>query len=214
VDKIIKVEVALIVFYALAVSPRRSDFIRRKIVIHLIEVPERPAIVIDVNSIQDSWLPTTMKRPDAMKKMKNMMSDGKLCTTVHSECQIVAWISENLKHLPEVKLIPYVTCSKLHCLGCYTWLSSFNELNHPNLPSICCDGSHGKLQPGWVPPPLGPSYVQPMFSLLVAKVDAYFLKSAHSKEASASTMSDPQTRDSMIEGDSDAEDGKLCIICI
>ncbi|KAJ6589921.1 hypothetical protein DFH09DRAFT_218970 [Mycena vulgaris] len=156
-----------------------------------------------------------MNREEAIEKMRNNMSVGdngvRLPTTIHSECQIVAWMAQNFnRQFPAVKLIPYVTCSKLHRFGCYTWLSSFNRLGHSGLPIICYDGSHGKLHPGWAPPSLGSSYDQQMRSLLIAQVEDNFRKPTHSKEGFASTTAtDPQTRKSTEEIDLERLLGKL-----
>ncbi|KAJ7505292.1 hypothetical protein B0H11DRAFT_414369 [Mycena galericulata] len=143
-----------------------------------------------------------MNREEAINKMRTNMSVGekgvRLPTTIHSECQIVAWMAQNITdHFPTVKVIPYVTCSKLHCFGCYSWLLSFNQLGHSGLPVICYDGSHGKLHPGWAPPSLGTRYDQQMRSLLIAQVEEKFPKPAHSEEGPASTtVSDPQIYES------------------
>ncbi|KAJ7123063.1 hypothetical protein C8R44DRAFT_876254 [Mycena epipterygia] len=207
IEKLIKVEVALVTLYALAVSPRRSEFVERELVVHSIEVPNKSAIHVDVDAIEDWWYPTSMNRKEAIEKMRNNLSVGekgvRLPTTIHSECQIVAWMAQNLnRQFLTVRLIPYVTCSKLHCFGCYTWLSSFNKLRHPRLPIICYDGSHGKLHPGWAPPSLGSSHDQKMRNLLIARVEDHFPKPTHSKERSASsTATDPQTYESAVEID-------------
>jgi hypothetical protein len=97
-------------------------------------------IRLDLNAIQNEWFPS-MPREEVIEKTQKNMSAGEggwqLSTTVLSECQLVAWIAQNFnQQFPAVQLIPYVTCSKLHCFGCYTWLSSFNSLAHSGLPSI------------------------------------------------------------------------------
>ncbi|KAJ7476118.1 hypothetical protein FB451DRAFT_1557904 [Mycena latifolia] len=205
--KIIKVEAALVTLYALAISPRRSEFVEKNIIVHSITVPAKSAIHVDVHAIEDWWYPDSMNREEVIEKMRSNMSVGdkgvRLPTTIHSECQIVAWMAQNLNtQFPAVTLIPYVTCSKLHCFGCYIWLSSFNKLGHSSLPIICYDGGHGKLHPGWVPPSLGSSYDQQMRSLLIAQVEDNFPKPTHSKEGSASTtITDPQTHESAEEED-------------
>ncbi|KAJ7605517.1 hypothetical protein DFH06DRAFT_1252728, partial [Mycena polygramma] len=108
-------------------------------------------------------------------------------TTVHPECQIVAWVASNRSALPHMQLIPYVTCSKLHCFACGLWLDCYNMLSPPHLPRIFHDGSHGKLHPGWSPPPLGPQYNKKILELMTTKIDQRFVKTFHGKGGSVST---------------------------
>jgi hypothetical protein len=78
--------------------------------------------------------------------------DVTIISKVHSEVQLVAWVAQNLA--PEVTLVPYITCSKLHCFACFVWLEEFNNLHDLTLPHVAFDGCHGGLQPGWLPPSL------------------------------------------------------------
>ncbi|KAJ7225923.1 hypothetical protein GGX14DRAFT_386635 [Mycena pura] len=196
VAKITKVDTALLTLYALAVSPRRGEFVKKQLTVHYIAIPKRSTIDIDVRSIPNSW---SEDRELAIQKMQ----DGSICvddsvvrlhTKVHSECHIVAWLAQNLTQTPRLAdliLIPYVTCSKLHCFGCFTWLSAFNELCHPGLPTICFDGTHGKLHPGWTPPSLD-TFDQRMRNSLVMKMEVQFPKTHYDEESASSTTSGSQ----------------------
>ncbi|KAJ7610252.1 hypothetical protein DFH06DRAFT_1246230 [Mycena polygramma] len=108
-------------------------------------------------------------------------------TTVHPECQIVAWVVSNRSALPYMQLIPYVTCSKLHCLACGLWLDCYNVLSPPHLPKIFHDGSHSKLHPGWSPPALGAQYKK-ILELMTTKIDQRFAKTFHGEGGSLSTL--------------------------
>ncbi|KAJ7198585.1 hypothetical protein GGX14DRAFT_666122 [Mycena pura] len=197
VAKITKVHAAIWTLYGLAVSPRRREFVERELVVHFIPLPEKSTIDIDVRSIPNSW---SEDRELAIQNMRSGNicvghSDVRLRTTVHSECHIVAWLAQNLiPDFADLTVIPYVTCSKLHCFGCFTWLSAFKKLHHPGLPTIYYDGSRGKLYPGWTPPSLGATYDQKIRNTLIWETEEQFRKPSHSNEGSASsTTSDFQT---------------------
>ncbi|KAJ6584822.1 hypothetical protein B0H19DRAFT_1227446 [Mycena capillaripes] len=203
IKKIIKIEEALVTLYALAVSPRMHDWVRRVVTVHSIPIPDKATIDVDVNAVEDWWYPRSMNRDEVIDKMKrNMDVDTKgvhLDLTIHPQCQLVAWAAKNFRsRFPAARLIPYVTCSRSHCYGCYAWLTVFNGLDHSTLPSIYFDGrTHGKLHPGWAPPSLG-SYDQQMLKFLRAKVEWQFRHSALFKAGSASTtMSDSRPYMSM-----------------
>ncbi|KAJ7156072.1 hypothetical protein C8R43DRAFT_999151 [Mycena crocata] len=203
VKKILKVEVAYAALCALAVSPRRNEFIERKLIVHYVETPKALPIEVHVDAIQDGWYPHSMTKEEAMQKMLKMMHKGKVTTTVHSEVQLVAWMAQHAQiDFPEMAVIPYVTCSKLHCFACYIWFGCFAKLQVHGLPSIHHDGSDGKLHPGWVPPLMGIPYQQQMNNLFVDEIENYFPKQSHSKEGSASTTAtDPQIYTSSVGSD-------------
>ncbi|KAJ7032736.1 hypothetical protein C8F04DRAFT_645242 [Mycena alexandri] len=120
-----------------------------------------------------------------MSKNLSSKADGVTITSkVHSEVQLVAWVAQNLNRVaPEVTLVPYVTCSKLHCFACFIWLQEFNHLNHTTLPCLAFDGGHGGLQRGWLPPSLETA---DLLERMTSRLETEFLDK-HAKHSSAST---------------------------
>jgi hypothetical protein len=154
IKKIIKIEEALVALYVLAISPRMHDWVRRDVAVHSVSIPDKATIDVDVNAVEDWWYSSSMNRDEVIDKMKGIMDiDTKgthLHLMIHPQCQLVAWAANNFRsRFPAARLIPYVTCSRPHCYGCYAWLTAFNELDHSTLPLIYFDGrTHGKLHPG------------------------------------------------------------------
>ncbi|KAJ7716577.1 hypothetical protein DFH07DRAFT_353625 [Mycena maculata] len=105
---------------------------------------------------------------------------------IHSECQLVAWMAGHMVELPDVKVIPYVTCSKLHCFACYAWLQAYNKVAPA---PISYDGSHGGLKPGWQPPSLQGTLQQELLQNLIPRLELEFKSAKHRKDASASSTS-------------------------
>jgi hypothetical protein len=129
-------------------------------------------------------------------KMKNVAGPESTNTTlkirgkIHSECALMAWVCQNaLKIVPGISLIPYLTCSKLHCFACSLWMTAFNTLEDPVLPRIAFDGSHGGLKTGWRPPSMNSEDQGTIIQQLITALDTEFGKQKHLKESSASTTS-------------------------
>ncbi|KAJ7030050.1 hypothetical protein C8F04DRAFT_741365 [Mycena alexandri] len=156
-NKLLKVEAAILTLHGLAISARRNHIVEKTLRLHEVKIPGRQTTILNL----DHFVKFLPEDPIQYAKMKSLMSKDLLSTAdgvtikskVHSEVQLVAWVAQNLnKVAPEVTLMPYVTCSKLHCFACFIWLQEFNQLNHTTLPCLAFDGCHGGLQRGWLPP--------------------------------------------------------------
>ncbi|KAJ7438474.1 hypothetical protein FB451DRAFT_1570239 [Mycena latifolia] len=196
-DKLLKVELAGMTLHALAISPRRSWIVRNGLKVHAIPSPQKYDVSFPLANIQQGWCPPATTREDVISRM--IKYDGtligdrlRLLAKIHSECLLVAWLSQNLGDF-EITLVPYMTCSKLHCFACYIWLELYNNLNNPTLPRVYYDGLHGGLKPGWEPPKLDAVSHAMVLTRLSQRLEAEFTKFTHGKEGSApSTSSDPQ----------------------
>ncbi|KAJ7935086.1 hypothetical protein B0H13DRAFT_1949609 [Mycena leptocephala] len=154
-NKLIKVEAAVLTLYNLALSGRRGHVLENELNVHEVALPARQLITLSFSAF-DTYLPIHPTSETIKAQMRVGVSsteeDVTIISKVHSEVQLVAWVAQNLA--PEVTLVPYITCSKLHCFACFVWLEEFNSLHDLTLPYVAFDGCHGGLQPGWLPPSL------------------------------------------------------------
>ncbi|KAJ7507253.1 hypothetical protein B0H11DRAFT_1970920 [Mycena galericulata] len=114
------------------------------------------------------WVPRS-GRAELLTKMRNVAGNSDM--KIHSECQLVAWVAQNAATFdPDIFLVPYMACSKLHCFACSVWLEVYNALDGTS-PKISYDGSRGGLKPGWAPPSLETNIQQEMIDKLVARFE-------------------------------------------
>ncbi|KAJ7910662.1 hypothetical protein B0H13DRAFT_2485998 [Mycena leptocephala] len=191
-DKMLKVESAVLTLYDLAVSPRRSHIVQNALMIHPVPLPIKKTTTISFSTLKDHF-PLNSDIEQIKKEMcdAGTSSSGEeisILSTVHSECQLVAWVVQNLGDVAsEVSMVPYVTCSKRHCFACFLWLQEFNRLSDPTLPHLAFDNSYGGLQPGWLPPSLKPSMQETILNKISSRLEEEFDKQKYRKESSAST---------------------------
>ncbi|KAJ7497129.1 hypothetical protein FB451DRAFT_218515 [Mycena latifolia] len=199
-DKMLKVESAVLTLHDLAVSPRRGYIVQRNLKTRPVPLPTRTT-TISFSTLKD-YFPANSDLEEIKKEMRDAGTsstpeDVSVHSTVHSECQLVAWVSQNLGEVAsEVSMVPYVTCSKLHCFACFVWLQEFNHLGDPTLPHLAFDGCHGGLQPGWLPPSLKPNMQEKILNKISSRLDEEFDKHQHHKESSPSTTSSDKPKTS------------------
>ncbi|KAJ7126822.1 hypothetical protein C8R44DRAFT_873945 [Mycena epipterygia] len=199
-DKMLKVESAVLTLHDLAVSPRRGHIVQHNLKIHPVPLPARTTTTISFSNLKD-YLPVNSDLEEFTKEMRDAGTsstpeDVSVHSKVHPECQLVAWVAQNPSEVASepVSVVPYVTCSKRHCFACFVWLQEFNRLGDPTLPHLAFDGCHGGLRPGWLPPSLEPSMQETMLSKISSRLDEEFDKHKHHKESSASTTSSDKPR--------------------
>ncbi|KAJ7143261.1 hypothetical protein C8R46DRAFT_1360675 [Mycena filopes] len=173
--KFLRVEAALTSLIQLAVSSRRGHIVQDQLVVHSVPLPERSTINIPLGSD----LPADLQ--EAETPMVSIQAKA------HSEVELVAWLATHHQaQFPTVKLFPYVTCSELHYPACYLWLSEFSALtSNPTFPSLGFNGSHGPLQPGWVPPTLDTPEGRQILTQMASRLGSEHQR--HAQELSAST---------------------------
>ncbi|KAJ7707118.1 hypothetical protein B0H16DRAFT_1824407 [Mycena metata] len=189
-EKLLKVEAAILTLYGLAVSERRSEIVGKTLCLHEVEIPGRQATIIKLNNFPQFLSDDSNEYADIVNRMSDQltpMADGiAFSSKVHSEVQLVAWVAQNLNQVaPEVNLVPYVTCSKLHCFACFLWLQEYNKLERPTLPRLAFNGCHGGLQRGWLPPSWETAYEGEIAQQMTSRLQTEF----EAKHLSASTTS-------------------------
>ncbi|KAJ7722503.1 hypothetical protein B0H16DRAFT_1473301 [Mycena metata] len=211
-EKVLKVPQAVATLYAWAGSERRNGVFQRVLRLHAVPLPLAPQIIIALADVPDDWIANSQSRAELLSKMRNSASGGgsedlQIRGKLHSECVLVVWVAQNLQNeYPCTQIFPYVTCSKLHCLFCSLWLRGFNTLQNPVLPKVAFDGSHGGVNPGWLPPSLGAKAQATIFRYLTDNIQKEFRKRKHAKDLSASSTSSVPPRIGAIGGSEELEE--------
>ncbi|KAJ6493518.1 hypothetical protein C8R47DRAFT_408836 [Mycena vitilis] len=180
IEKMIEVHKATVTLINVALSPRRSWFVSRKLIVHPFPVPPPEPISISLTTrLWTDWYPanssfgtvTTWMRGVAGFLVIQFKVTAWMCKIVcptdvqsemlsvqfksHSECYLAIRVAENVEKIdPEITLFPYMASSKPHCVACYRWFEAYNQLGAPAFPQLAYDASHGRLKPGWRPPSL------------------------------------------------------------
>ncbi|KAJ7612480.1 hypothetical protein DFH06DRAFT_149772 [Mycena polygramma] len=179
IEKMIGVHKATVTFINVALSPRRSWFVSRKLILHPFPVPPTEPISISSTTLWTGWYPAdfgfgtvtawlrgvvghlviqskvTAWMRSIVCPMEVQSKSHSVRSKVHSECHLAIRVAENVEKIdPEITLFPYMASSKPHCVACYLWLEAYNQLGVPVFPRVAYDGSHGRLKPGWRPPSL------------------------------------------------------------
>ncbi|KAJ7274262.1 hypothetical protein C8J57DRAFT_1595285 [Mycena rebaudengoi] len=175
IEKLLKIETALAVLIALAKSPIRGKILDRPLIVHFVPLDGLAPIKVPFSDFEQEWV----------EKVRT--AEGKneiaLKRRIHSECGLVAWMATHPDHLSNV--VPFITCSKLHCLACSIWLKQFNS----SMPKVMFEGSHGTLQPGWWPPILDDDAELDLLNRMTADLNTFFSTAKHPKDGSASSTS-------------------------
>ncbi|KAJ7785738.1 hypothetical protein B0H16DRAFT_3399 [Mycena metata] len=142
IGKIIKVESAIATLWRLVISPKRRWICGLQLTVVNVPIP-------------------AVHHFSLSRDNNNITFNAK----VHSECELVAQVAQRREELSVdgFLLIPYIACSKLHCLACYLWMEAFGEVHDS---PIAYDGSHGGLKTGW----FAPRYVEPMHSTMLERM--------------------------------------------
>ncbi|KAJ7716549.1 hypothetical protein B0H16DRAFT_456954 [Mycena metata] len=185
IRKLTKINAAVNTLHRLALSPRRGWMVQRQLCLHGVPKAPRPSVKLNMADINPEWCTEEVPQSELQRKM-SVLSDKStnnclvIAGNIHSECQLVAWVVANMEQLEVhgVELVPYVTCSKLHCFACFLWLRGFNDLSHlhPILPRIAFDASHGGLLPGWQPPSCEAMMQQALVQIMVGRLETEFQK--------------------------------------
>ncbi|KAJ7750337.1 hypothetical protein B0H16DRAFT_1550365 [Mycena metata] len=195
VSKLLKIPSAVAHLYGWAVSTRRNFIVKLDLHIEAIPTTESPVITIPLQDVPAAWCPSGGTMNDVLDPMKKEASSStdktlRIKSKVHSECAVVAWVAEHAD--AHIRVMPYVTCSKLHCLACWLWLEKFNDVKHPRLPAVVFDGSHGGLKAGWRPPALDDRYQLDLLTAMMTAAEAEFNTAKRTQDGSvSSTGSDP-----------------------
>ncbi|KAF8187033.1 hypothetical protein K438DRAFT_1024735 [Mycena galopus ATCC 62051] len=120
---------------------------------------------------------------------ENIKSAGE----VHPECQLVATLVDSPSFLDSV-LLPYVSSSKLHCFCCHLWLDAFNKMSTTK---VAFDGSHGDVQPDWLPPTLQAPLHEDILTQMCGHVEfeVWRRRTGTFSEAPRSTDADKKARE-------------------
>ncbi|KAJ7288088.1 hypothetical protein C8J57DRAFT_1641162 [Mycena rebaudengoi] len=179
INKLTKVEAAVAILYALALSPSRGRTVEWLLIVHNIPLPSKEPVEVALCDIKGYWCPPGQSL-DATIAQIRAAAPPSTCDhipiqpKVHSECALVAWMAQNREKLvPNLILIPYVACSK-HCFGCCLWLYTFNLVGTPMLPSVSYEGYHGGLRPGWSPPAMESGEYILILRRLIVQLDEQF----------------------------------------
>jgi hypothetical protein len=190
IKQLFKIDAAGRILYKLAASPRRNWIVGIKLRVHQVPTPPKKPIHVNPDDTKKEWCPSTHDLPQIIEKMRKSADSPStngsfsIASEVHSECQLVAWIAQNVNTVaPDVKLIPYVTCSKLHCFACYIWFESFNNIGDPSLPHVFYDGARGGLAATLVTR----RFQQQMLRNLIARIADEFLKRTPADEPQLAT---------------------------
>ncbi|KAJ7288093.1 hypothetical protein C8J57DRAFT_506651 [Mycena rebaudengoi] len=183
INKLIKVEAAVAILYALALSPSRGRIVEWPLIVHNIPLPSNlEPVEVALCDIKDDWCPPGQSLDATIDQIRaatappseSIPTHIPTQPKVHSECALVAWLAQNREKVaPHIILIPYVACSK-HCLGCYLWLDTFNRVGPPMLPSVSYEGYHGGLRLGWWPPAMESKRYVPILRQLIYQLERHF----------------------------------------
>jgi hypothetical protein len=196
IEKLTKVDIAIDTLVSLALSPRRSYILEYDLQVHALATSSSGIpMTISLSDVQESWC-RDGELPALLAQMKTRASgtsesDNTITVTskIHSECDLVAWVASTVEEL-DIKLIPYMSCSKPHCFACFIWLEAVNDTAcFPALQRIAFDGCHGGLSPGWMPPRVNAAAHEQLMSTLCMRVDKEFRLRKHPKDSSASSIS-------------------------
>ncbi|KAJ7459028.1 hypothetical protein B0H11DRAFT_2286428 [Mycena galericulata] len=177
IEEMITLERASVTLYALAASSRRNWILTRDLCVHGVPTPDEQPTHILPSGVSD-LTQRVGEMPISASSSINSDRSG-----VHCECQLVAWVAQNVA--PDITLIPYVKCSKLHCFACHIWLESYNRLGNPVLPKVTYDGGYGGLKPGWRPPSLQATAQRHMLDNLVSRIEKEILIHKHAEAVRA-----------------------------
>lgn len=186
-----KVDEAVFTLCRLAVSPSRQSITELDLQIHEIPTPEKQKIEVPLKEflVYAGKIPAEQfySKLRAGKQTATPASDIVIHQKTHSECELVARLMGTDATIPG--LIPYVACSKLHCLPCHLWLGNFSE----KVRLVGFGGSHGGVKPGWMPPVFPTGNFDSIPLKMVKQLNSILADSQHRKEDSASSTSDPAT---------------------
>ncbi|KAJ7274263.1 hypothetical protein C8J57DRAFT_1715126 [Mycena rebaudengoi] len=159
IEKLLKIETAVLTLYALAVSARRGGIVMCPLIVHNVPLPSGESVEVALCDIVQDWCPPDQRRTAIIEQIRtaagSITDHITLKARVHSECALVAWTAEHQEEVaPNVTLIPYITSSQRRCFACHLWLESYNESMGPIYQLVSYEESHGGIQPGWWPPPM------------------------------------------------------------
>ncbi|KAJ7288090.1 hypothetical protein C8J57DRAFT_1494410 [Mycena rebaudengoi] len=179
INKLIKVEAAVAILYALALSPSRGRIVEWPLIVYNIPLPSKEPVEVALCDIKGYWCPPGQSLDATIAQIRAAAPPSThdhipILPKVHSECALVAWMAQNREKLaPNLVLIPYVACSK-HCVCCCLWLHTFNLVGTPMLPSVSYEDYHGGLRPGWSPPAMESREYIPILQRLIVQLDHEF----------------------------------------
>ncbi|KAJ7651653.1 hypothetical protein DFH06DRAFT_1331604 [Mycena polygramma] len=158
IKKTIKINAAVISLVNLARSPKRGWVLERDLEVQSVGLPEHSTLQIPVKDFEPFLPPNLTKSEFYSKLLERQWKEEEgdevpvsIPRKVHSECQLAAAIFDNKVSLGGPPVIPYISCSKLHCVFCHSWLGLFNKTAQATLGF---DGTHGTIRRGWHPPTL------------------------------------------------------------
>ncbi|KAJ7682501.1 hypothetical protein DFH06DRAFT_1161350 [Mycena polygramma] len=205
-DKAVKLEAAVMTLTQLPRSPTRGYLTDRSLRVVDVPLPAHRAFEIGIDAFVD-WAPeSTDKRSEFHAGLRQMCgkrpgdNEIKIRPKIHSECELVARLTENPDLLDGCTLFPYISCSKLHCWFCHKWFTAFNLQNTTR---VAFDGSHGGVKTGWLGPALATPLHEQVCNILQQNINDELIKYSHPKSKSASTTSSDKavTRDPDTEED-------------
>ncbi|KAJ6503235.1 hypothetical protein C8R47DRAFT_1192878 [Mycena vitilis] len=199
IRKTIKINTAVISLVNLARSPKRGWVLERDLEVQSVDLPELLTLQIPVKDFAP-FLPSNLTKGEFYSKLlerqwKEEEEDEvpvSVTRKTHSECQLAAAVFDNEALPGGPPVIPYISCSKLHCVFCHSWLGLFNQTGKAMLGF---DGTHGSIRRGWHPPTLQDlAQHAAVVEGLTSQVNTWTLvqSTAHRKETSvSSTLSNP-----------------------
>ncbi|KAJ6490291.1 hypothetical protein C8R47DRAFT_1215154 [Mycena vitilis] len=209
-DKAVKLEAAVMTLIQLPRSPTRGDLTDRSLKVINVPLPAHDGFEIGIDAFVD-WAPEGADKRSKFEAGLRQMCGGrtdsniKVSPKIHSECELVARVTGNPELLDGCTLLPYISCSKLHCWFCHQWFTAFNVQSTSR---VAFDGSHGGVKTGWQAPTLTTPLHEQVCKIVQQAIDDELFKASHPKSESASTTSSEKT----VNKDPDTEEEAALVL--